>query len=85
MNNLKRGAIKAYKDYLNSTVGFTTEAKGQAGGHQYHATKRTYGDYLYSQDKAMFIWELQIKAGLVPDDNGQNIDPTFKAIYDSLS
>lgn len=81
MNNLKRGAIKAYKDYLNSKVGFTTEAKGQAGGHQYHATKRPYGDYLYSQDKDMFMFELHNALGLNPPNEA---DPAFQAIYNSL-
>lgn len=52
MKQNKRLTKKAFKEHLNRTIGFSDEGKGKKG--RYKATKRKYGDYLYSQDRVMF-------------------------------
>ena len=50
----KRGAIKAFREFLNSL-------EGQAHRHfRYRQMSRKYGDYLYHQDRAKFDYEFQM-------------------------
>jgi hypothetical protein len=55
---MKRGAIKAFRDYLNHNFGGRVDDPSFQGtpwrNNQYHQAKRAYGDYLYSQDRDMF-------------------------------
>jgi len=63
---MKRGAIKAYREYLNRAypgVGLGTHAyNGQCANKS-----RPYGDYLYAQDRNMFMVNL----------NDPTCDPDF--------
>lgn len=55
---LKRGEIKAYRLHLNAVHGNLAERKGERG--RYGSTgKRGYGDYLYQQDRVMFLVSLE--------------------------
>lgn len=49
-----RGAIKAFREYLNAK-----HADGVKHKHgSYHQKKRGYGDYIYNQDRERFDVEL---------------------------
>lgn len=50
---IKRMTYKAFRELLNKTYGFTDERWGTRG--KFGAQKRLYGDYLYAQDKVMFM------------------------------
>lgn len=51
---MKRGTIKAFREYMNQKcAGGTKHVHGA-----YHQTSRGYGDYLYYQDRAKFDVEL---------------------------
>jgi hypothetical protein len=53
--HMKRGTIKAFREYLNA------QAEGHDYSHRngpYHQVSRKYGDYLYHQDRDKFMWEL---------------------------
>lgn len=58
---MKRGTIKAFREYLNTK--FAGSEPHWHGG--FRQRTRGYGDYLYHQDRAKFDWELaeEIKAG----------------------
>jgi hypothetical protein len=45
----KKPTKKEFIQYLNKSVGYNWKATGK-----YKATKRMYGDYIYSADKDMF-------------------------------
>lgn len=51
---MKKGTIKAYREYLNEKHKDTKHKN-----FQYQQRKRGYGDYLYHQDRAMFDENLQ--------------------------
>jgi hypothetical protein len=53
---MKRGTIKAFREYLNSKSAAENGGKHRHG--PYHQISRPYGDYLYYQDRAKFDWEL---------------------------
>jgi hypothetical protein len=58
---LKRGAIKAYREYLNEKFKGTDKLYNYGSNHRgqvYRQYSREYGDYLYSQDRGMFMYEL---------------------------
>lgn len=50
---MKRGAIKAYREYLNRTYTGVGATKGSRA--QCVQKSRPYGDYLYAQDRSMFL------------------------------
>lgn len=51
---MKRGLIKAFREYLNAKcAGGTLHKHGR-----YHQLTSGYGDYLYRQDRAKFDYEL---------------------------
>ena len=53
---MRRGVIKAFRDYLNKAYPKYGD-KGQDNRHhnnQFHQDTRSYGDYLYFQDRSMF-------------------------------
>ena len=54
---IPRGLLKAYREHLNQKHGFADERWGLRG--KYGAQKRLYGDYLYNQDRDMFMVDLQ--------------------------
>lgn len=49
----KRGARKAFREWLNATYG--TDAEYRNG--RYRQRTRPYGDYVYAQDREMFEHE----------------------------
>lgn len=51
---MKRGTIKAFREYLNAK--FANTANWQH--NRFHQSTRGYGDYLYFQDRAKFNVEL---------------------------
>jgi hypothetical protein len=56
---MKRGAIKAYREYLNGAYpvveGNITHSYAKGTRGNLWPRKRPYGDYLYSQDREMFM------------------------------
>lgn len=57
---MKKGTIKAFKNYLNEKY------KGaKHKNYQYRQTKREYGDYLYNQDRVMF--DENLRTALIED------------------
>lgn len=61
---MKRGVIKAFREYLNQeSAERIKKAKGgsDSGRYQnfrYHQRVRLYGDYIYYQDRDMFMENL---------------------------
>lgn len=51
---MKRGTIKAFREYLNKKYAGSDPHKHE----QYHQRTRGYGDYLYHQDRWKFDVEL---------------------------
>lgn len=51
---MKRGTIKAFREYLNAKFATSVNWKN----HGYGQRTRGYGDYLYSQDREKFDVEL---------------------------
>lgn len=51
---MKRGTIKAFREYLNAKYAGGTKHKHE----RFHQSKRGYGDYLYHQDRDKFDVEL---------------------------
>ena len=59
LTKLKRGEIKAYREFVNKRDGNLKERKGERG--RFGALgKRGFGDYLYTTDKAMFFCMLDV-------------------------
>ena len=54
ITNAKYGAIKAFREYLNEQ--FADSPKW--GHNKFHQETRTYGDYLYAQDREKFLFEM---------------------------
>ena len=50
---------KEFKEYLNKNYPFNPDDTGKGEKGRYRATKRGYGDYLYSADKEMFDHDYQ--------------------------
>lgn len=51
---MKRGAIKAYREYLNRAYPGVGHGTHSYNGQCANKT-RPYGDYLYAQDRSMFL------------------------------
>ena len=71
---LKRGAVKAFREYLNRTCVEKIDQGRNSRGQVYVRRTRGYGDYLYSQDREMFDFELHeaLYAGASKDFNARN-------------
>ena len=59
---MKRGTIKAFREYLNAKHAGTANWKNNG----FQQRVRGYGDYLYRQDRAMF--DVCLKDALAGDD-----------------
>ncbi len=51
-----RATIKAFREHLNKAHGFAVDRNGRA---KTGARTRLYGDYLYAQDRCMFMASLE--------------------------
>lgn len=62
MDKLPKGAIRAYREHLNKVHGTERDYTNE---HKTGNTKRAYGDYLYAQDREMFMVSLhqELEAG----------------------
>lgn len=60
---MQRGQIKAFKEFLNKK--FPELGGSGKCGTKTGSTKRAYGDYLYSQDRYLFLIDMAeaIKSG----------------------
>lgn len=65
MSEFPRGTIAKFREHLNKTVPTAGESHWQPAHGKAGAKTRLYGDWLYSADREMFMWELreQIKQG----------------------
>jgi hypothetical protein len=68
-----RGMIKAYREYLNEQHGYNTDGGQYINKHSPGARTRLYGDYLYSQDREMFIVSMMedVENGTFKFDNAR--------------